>query len=290
MVLETKSYTIVKKSSVELAIKIADFTGNNQFDHVQRFNYYSIIFIEGGHAKLIIDRNTYDIQENTIVCLSPYQPFSIFDDKDLRGKALYFHSDFFCTFWHQNEIQTEGVLFNSINLQPLFQVESLVSLINIINEMILEIRKNQVANHEVLIAYLKILLIHLVREKMSNANKIQKELPQQINRTLYNLVHYINTNFRKMRSPSDYANCMNMSHNNLSKIVKSYYNKTISDLIAEKVLSEAKRELYLTSKSVKEISIEIGFEDEYYFSRFFKKHTSISPSEYRKTVGFAKLE
>jgi len=53
---------------------------------------------------------------------------------------------------------------------------------------------------------------------------------------------------------------------------------------------EAKRELYLTSKPVKAIAYELGFDDEYYFSRFFKANASVSPQLYRSTVGFAKGE
>jgi YesN/AraC family two-component response regulator len=63
-----------------------------------------------------------------------------------------------------------------------------------------------------------------------------------------------------------------------------------SKLINERILIEAKRELYLTNKSVKEISIELGYNDEHYFSRFFRKNTSITAQKYRETVGFGKNE
>ena len=51
---------------------------------------------------------------------------------------------------------------------------------------------------------------------------------------------------------------------------------------------EAKRELYLTDKAVKQIAWELGFEDEYYFSRLFKHNADVSPALYRQTVGFAR--
>lgn len=62
------------------------------------------------------------------------------------------------------------------------------------------------------------------------------------------------------------------------------------DLIAERIIIEAKRELYLTSKPVKSIAMELGFNDEFYFSRFFKTNTNVSPTGYRETVGFSKGE
>jgi AraC-like DNA-binding protein len=76
----------------------------------------------------------------------------------------------------------------------------------------------------------------------------------------------------------------------LGKITKSHFNKTLSSLINERIIIEAKRELYLTGKTVKEIAYGLGYDDEFYFSRFFKINTEISPQLYRETVGFAKAE
>ena len=72
--------------------------------------------------------------------------------------------------------------------------------------------------------------------------------------------------------------------------MKKYFGKTLTEMIFERIIIEAKRELYLTSKSIREIAFELGFSDEFYFSRFFKNSTDISPSLYRETVGFARGE
>ena len=74
------------------------------------------------------------------------------------------------------------------------------------------------------------------------------------------------------------------------RCTEKYLNQTLTDLIVSRILVEAKRELYLTSKSVKRVSAELGYQDEFYFSRLFKKKVGVSPDIYRKTVGFAKLE
>lgn len=73
-------------------------------------------------------------------------------------------------------------------------------------------------------------------------------------------------------------------------LVRKHFDKTLTKLLAERIIVEAKRELYLTSKSVEKIAYLLGYRDEYYFSRFFKKHAGISPRRYRLTVGFDKLE
>ena len=61
-------------------------------------------------------------------------------------------------------------------------------------------------------------------------------------------------------------------------------------MIAERIVMEAKRDLYLTSKPVKAIAFELGFDDAYHFSRFFKNRVDVSPQTYRNKVGFARAE
>ena len=81
---------------------------------------------------------------------------------------------------------------------------------------------------------------------------------------------------------------LNITPKALGKITKDHFNKTLTHLISERIIIEAKRELYLTNKAVKEIAYELGYEDEHYFSRFFKNNAEISPQMYRETVGFAR--
>ena len=98
----------------------------------------------------------------------------------------------------------------------------------------------------------------------------------------------IEENFKLKHSPAEYADLLYISPKALAKITKTHFNKTPSSLINERIIIEAKRELYLTDKTVKEIAYELGYEDEYYFSRFFKVNADISPQLYRDSVGFAK--
>lgn len=102
---------------------------------------------------------------------------------------------------------------------------------------------------------------------------------------LQNLKEAIEANYRTKHSASDYAAMLNISAKALAKITKNYFSKTLSGLIAERIIIEAKRELYLTSKPVKLIAYELGYEDEFYFSRFFKTNADVSPQMYRETVG-----
>lgn len=289
--MKNKTSTLINETNGELAFKLFSFSNDSNFDHIQRHNYYSIILIFSGEALLQIELDKYTISNKTAICISPYQPYSIKSIKEISGVVLNFHSDFFCTYKHQNEIETEGVLFHNIFELSFFNLSNEESLLNIVNQMEMEISQVKVGQHESLVSYLKIFLISILRIK--NLNTDNSEIITADNnksQILQSLIYSIEANYKQKHSPKDYASILNVSSSLLSKLVKEYYDKTLSNLISQRIIVEAKRELYLTSKSIKEVAFLLGYEDEYYFSRFFKKQVGVSPSIYRRTVGFAKQE
>lgn len=150
-------------------------------------------------------------------------------------------------------------------------------------------QKPELAQYELLVSYLKIFLITAARLKTQQQPEAAAAVKGNTEPfILQKLKDAIEENFRVKHSPADYAEMLYITPKALAKITKSYFNKTLSSLINERIVIEAKRELYLTDKTVKEIAWELGYEDEYYFSRFFKVNANVSPQLYRETVGFAK--
>ncbi len=70
----------------------------------------------------------------------------------------------------------------------------------------------------------------------------------------------------------------------LNEQAKQHAGKTAQNVIYGLVISEAKRKLQYEVKSIKEIAFELGFNDPYYFSKFFKNHTDMSPTEFQKML------
>jgi len=286
------SYTLINPQNGHLAFKIFSFENNNHFDHIQRLGYYSMILVLEGHGKLKADFSDYNFHKNTLMCFSPYQPFMM-DSNILEGICLHFHPDFFCIHKHHQEVACNGVLFNNIYNPPFIQISSQQSsyFISLIEQMKEEMQNASIAQYELLISHLKIFLIKASRIKIEQNPETKNTFAESEQPfILQNLKDAIETHFKTKHSASEYADLLNISAKSLAKICKNYFNKTLTDLISERIVIEAKRELYMTSKTVKEIAYELGYQDEYYFSRFFKVNADVSPQIYRETVGFAKAE
>ena len=82
---------------------------------------------------------------------------------------------------------------------------------------------------------------------------------------------------------SDYAEKLGVTPNYLNKTVKNHTHRTAIDWIEIERLNLAKTLLKDPSKSILDIAIQTGLDDQSYFSRFFKKKTGLTPSEYRKS-------
>jgi len=285
--------TLINPQNGNLAFKIFDFEGHGYFDHVQRNNYYSLIFIQKGSGTVKADFSSYELRENTVFAFSPYQPFMFAAQDEMKGFAIQFHPDFFCIHKHQSEVACNGILFNNIYQPPfvILNAKQQQQLDNIIAQLKQEMENAVLAQYELLISHLKILLIHLSRIKLDQHPQAAVDVADNEQPfILQNLKNAIENNFKTLHSAGDYANMLHISPKALARITKTHFNKTLTELISERIVIEAKRELYLTSKTIKEIAYELGYEDEYYFSRFFKTNADVSPQLYRETVGFAAAE
>lgn len=288
---DKSTFTLVNPQNGNLAFKIFSFESNSCFDHIQRLNYYSLIWVQKGKGKVKVDFSEYDFTENQLLAFAPYQPFMLSPDDVIEGEVIHFHPDFFCIMKHHDEVACNGVLFNNIYEPPYVLIDQMTraTFNMVLEQMKIEMQNPAVAQYELLISYLKIFLItasRLKKEQLAVATAAIDE--KSIPFVLQNLKNYIEQHFKTKHSASVYAELLNISPKALAKITKTHFNKTLTNLIAERIIIEAKRELYLTNKAVKEIAYELGYDDEHYFSRFFKTNAEVSPQTYRDTVGFAK--
>ncbi len=285
-------FTLINEQNGNLAFKMFSFCNNSHFDHLQRNNFYTVIWLKEGNGLLKVDFSEYLFQENTVFAFAPFQPFMISTDKNISGIALQFHSDFYCIHRNPNETNCDTVLFNNIYQEPFINIDKLTEskLNQQLEELKFETQNRENDNYELLIPNLKILLVTLSRLKAHSKGNVPKFIETETPFVLQNLKKVIEENYKQKHSASDYATLLNISANALAKLAKTHYNKTLTELITERIIIEAKRELYMTSKPIKEIAWNLGYSDEFHFSRLFKTNTGISPQLYRDTVGFAKAE
>jgi AraC-like DNA-binding protein len=94
----------------------------------------------------------------------------------------------------------------------------------------------------------------------------------------------VEKNFMSVKSVNKYARLLNISSGHLNDMVHQDTGRTASEIIHERIILEAKRLLYRSEKSVKEIAFAIGYDDPSYFVKFFKVRAGITPDQFRKHI------
>jgi AraC family transcriptional regulator, transcriptional activator of pobA len=273
------------KPSGTTTFKLLKFEECSFADQMQRNHHFSLIWITEGSGRVKTENSEHPFTADSIFTFSPLQPFLFIQDSLLKGFVIQFQTDSICIYQTGKETGIDQVLYDNKSRPPFAMIDQATKATFdlLIKKIETETDNSSLAQLDLMTSYLKILLIHVSRLKMK-----QQATPDPLkegtkeHHILQQLKKAIDTNFRDKHTPSDYADMLFVSAKTLSKVSKSCYHKTLSHMINERIITEAKRELCLTKKAIKDIACELGYDDEYYFSRFFKINTQLSPKEYRK--------
>jgi AraC family transcriptional activator of pobA len=261
-----------------------DNPGSDFLTAITQFPDYTVIYVSEGEGTFFADHGNFPFFAPVLLFASPLQSLHIMSPSPVVCSTLQFHGDFYCIEYHRLEVACNGLLFNNIYRSPCVGLSPVDAQLfqYLFDHMYIEISKPKMSNM-VLQACLQLILakasnIKLVNEGLDPGSIERDELMEQFIQTL-------DDNFLRLHKPNDYADLLSISTNYLNKRCRRYFRKSPSQLIQDRLIQEAKKYLYLTDKSVKEIANILRFKDESYFSRFFKNATMVSPLAFRNKTG-----
>lgn len=248
-----------------------------------RVGSYYVILLRG-KASFVVDFTKYTVSGHHLLFLSPFQYLQWIDSQEDTPLSLAFHGDFYCIEYHKEEVACNGLLFNNIYQKPYVALSE--NLFKEIQEIIGKIQQISPENDfdiSIIKTYLQLILALSSKEK-------QTQISTQIIKNQNDISGFqdlLEAHFLHSRQVNFYAEKYHLSVNAFGKQVKKFFGKTPSELIRERLALEAKKLLHLSHKSIKQIAGLLQFEDEFYFSRYFKKEVGVSPKEFRKRVGIS---
>ncbi len=267
----------------EPALRVEQIGPHSRLEEAQRWNYFSLIWVHSGQGTFWADLAEHPFESDNLIFFAPYQTLKFVPSEPITGIRLQFHANFFCIEAHHEEVGCNGVLFNDLGAAPIVRVEAdfrreLSDLVECIQR---ELGEAGLAHSEVLVSYLKILLVRATRLKLKQQEvtwQPQGKRPP----VLEELRHLIETHYRSLHKPSDYASLLCITPGALSKLVQQHFHTTPTELIRERILRTAKWELLHTLRPVKHVAHDLGYDDVFYFSRLFKQATGCSPTVFRE--------
>lgn len=282
------SINYLKNAQDERIFSFLQFNDLTFWERLKTPNFYAIFLFLEGQTTAHFDGRTPHIIENSLLFYYPYQTLSFDATRPLKGLFIQFHPDFFCLDIQAKEVGCQGLLFNNAYEDALLccSATEIGHVKTFFNTFLEEMEKQEAAHLELIVNTLRILLITCVRIKLKQGEGAFKVLPDAIKQLEFLLTLHL----LKHRDVPFYAQQLQLSTSSLNRLCQAHFKKSLSKIIEDKIIALAKKKLFLTNQSVKEIAHELGFDDPFYFSRFFKKATQLSPINFRKKLKNEHLE
>ena len=276
------NFSSPERKSQQFQVEVFDAKRHFSVKYPHRHDFFEVLYLQKGSGYHVIDGNKYEIKPPCVFFMSPGQAHKLELSQDIEGYIFIFTADFYLLNRSNQNSLIEFPFFYTIhqdNPPLLLQNETDIRFLEtLFRQSIAEI--NQSGDHilDILRSILDLILITCSARYPVNENLLNKGKGQILVKKFF---HLIEENNQKNLSLSDYANIIGVTANHLTQTVKVLTGKTSQQIIKAKQLLEIKRLLVHTNLNISEIANQLNFEDQSYFSKFFKRETGLTPLQYR---------
>ena len=248
-----------------------------------RHSFYHMVFFTEGTGKHTIDFNHFQVQPYQIYFMVPGQVHSWNFEGKVDGYVVNFSTGFFQSFLLRPDyIESFSFLIGDtqksvINLSD----HTRDSIVALFEKLVDQSQLDFSLGADMIRLLLLQIFIQIEQEYFSDD---KNNLLSQNNVLLRNFRKLIERNFLELKLPGEYAELLYISPNHLNALCKDHLGMQAGELVRERVLLEAKRLLVNMDVSISEIAYKLNFNDNSYFTKFFKKEVGITPDAFRKKL------
>ncbi|MGJ7033035.1 helix-turn-helix domain-containing protein [Niabella hirudinis] len=278
-------HNLVQESQRQTGLQAEYFSSylEKHYEHLHqphRHSFYHMVLFISGKGRHTIDFDRFEVQPFQVYGMIPGQVHSWHFTSAIKGYVVNFPDHFFRDFLFNPYYLERFSLFSGVSTEGVFRLPArLRKKVPELFEALIETASDPDAPPDIS----RVLLLQILLLINSGVAEYASEsIPEQKKLILYNLRRLIDTHYKSIRLPRDYADLLYITPNHLNALCQDLVGQTAGELIRSRVLLEAKRLLINVNKTVTEIAYELNFEDNAYFSRFFKKYEGVSPDEFRK--------
>jgi AraC-like DNA-binding protein len=266
-----------------LNIEVIQYQSDNfvrqKREEIHRHNFHSIFYIQNGYSVQEIDFEHYEINAHQIVIIPKGATHWEQEAKNIKGYAILFTDDFFSIV--QKEL-LNGFLQYAIALRKLIlpvpneQVKNIEYYFELLNEE-QQFENNQ--NQTFILQNLMLALLNKLEGLMPNTAQMNDFISKR--RPFQKFIALVEDYHLQQKHLDFYTAQLQLTQRQLNKILKETIGQTASQFLIDRIITSAKRELCFGDKTIKEIAYDLGYDNQYYFSRIFKKRTNLSPEQFR---------
>ncbi|MCS4168457.1 AraC family transcriptional regulator [Sphingobacterium sp. BIGb0116] len=240
----------------------------------------TFIWNTGKKLDMVIDKVPYVLEHNQIIFLTEFHRIDEITFESAR--MVRFNQPFYCIVNHDNEVGSKGLLFFGAAEIPIVTIsESMLSDFEKSWDIFCsEMKNSDILQQDMLQALLKRFLILSVRILRQNKNFDRIDASQGDIIREFN--YLVERHFAEHHDVAFYASQLNKSPKTLSNLFSLISDRAPLNIIHDRIMIHARRQINYSNLSIKEIAYELGYDNIQTFSRFFKAKEGVSPGQYRK--------
>lgn len=269
----------MQQQPINFSLANSFFIANFDQDNVQALvdnNNFLLFWLENGPLSLQTILREENIEKDKLYIFGPDALLSIQSGITMSSYCIGFSIDFLQRDTKDYMLDIFNLFFFKMDNPAISFAEDDLKKMKTISDLMLAEFQQGNNSPGILQAYLKILLLELIR-----LEKIEHNLPDINIQRLHDFFILAHDNYLNQKSVTFYANKLNISAKRLNQILQFYTKKSITQLLQDFLITEAKRQLMYGQFTINQISDNLGFTDRAYFSRFFKKIAGVSPSSFK---------
>lgn len=261
--------------SFHLPVRYVSLNVNEyDFSVAHRHNYFELFFFTKGGGSHLVDFKDYEVGDRSVHIVCPGQVHLLKRSPDSYGAVVHFSN---YLFEGRNQSLLNSPFLNNAAFPALDLAESEYSEI----ELVLQQLKNESEKEALHTGVMKSFAEILVLKYLRIMEERHPDFPGLISNAFNDFRILVENGFRENHPALYYAEKLKMTEKQLQKLCFNSTGVSPSDYIRQRILLEAKRLLYNSDLSIKEVAHELGFEDPSYFNRFFRKNTDFTPGDFR---------
>lgn len=245
----------------------------------ERHNFYEFYYVASGKMIATINDEKYELEEDDYIVVPPMLYHSMepnnayatgiavcfdatgYEPGIFEGKLNSFSKQLLA-----NIVDTYSKNYNEAEFRP---------------KILPSLEEKDYAYGQALKSCVELLLINILQEYKRQSAETEQPKSSK-NQQAQKILKYIETHFSENPSLQSIAENLNYSIPHICRLFKQAYNESIVNFIIRLKIDEAMKLIEQNEKSLREISETLGFDNVAYFSKVFKKHTDMTPSDYRK--------